>query len=198
MLNCRLALLLTVAAASTLLATPQEVSVVISNINGRQPRLAIADLASAGTDAELKSAATTIADVLWHDLEFEEEFYMIPPDVARAVPPAASIDALPVAEWTQRGADYVLMASASRSGGSVTIDVHVISLTGDTARKDVFPKRYTGCQIAAPRACAHAIADSLHKALRNYDGDATSRLAFVSDRAGERASNVLDRTGKEI
>ncbi len=39
-------------------------------------------------DAETKAAAKTIGEVLWDDLDFEREFYMIPRDTYAAIPPA--------------------------------------------------------------------------------------------------------------
>jgi TolB protein len=185
-------------AASLTAAPPQQdqVSLVIGK-NGQQPRLAIPDFLIAGNDAALKSAARTVADVLWQDMEFEEEFYMIPADVARAVPPAPSPAAVPVAEWEQRGADFVLVASAKRVDANMPIEVHVISVGGPTPGKDILALTYP-CQTAYLRACAHSMADSLHKNLRRYEGVAMSRLAFSSDRSGDSASNVLPRPVKEI
>jgi TolB protein len=173
------------------------VTVYISDVNGKQPRLAIPDFMLPGADAELSAAARTIAGVLWDDLEFEQEFYLLPPDVARAVPRATSATALPLDEWTQRGADYVLVGSLRRSVNDLPVDIHVISVGGGSPGKDVFARTY-GCQAAHLRACAHTIADSLHKHLRNADGVAMSRLAFTSDRAGGRASAVFHRPSKEI
>jgi len=186
-------------AAATLAAQSSQdtVSLVLSGANGRQPRLAIPDFIVSGTDPELKAAARTVADVLWQDLEFEEEFYMIPADIARAVPAATSAATLPLAEWSQRGADFVLVATANRSAANLTIDIHVISVGAPQQGKDVLPLSYP-CQMAFLRTCAHSMADSIHKSLRRYDGVAMSRMAFSSDRSGESASNVLKRNSKEI
>ena len=38
------------------------------------------DFLALSGDAETKAAAKTIAQVLWDDLDFEREFYMIPRD----------------------------------------------------------------------------------------------------------------------
>jgi TolB protein len=188
-----------IAAIGLLAAAPPQdtVSVLISNVNGRQPRLGLPDFLLTGADAELTAAARTVVDVLWRDLEFEQEFYMIPQEVARAVPLAPNAQAVPISAWAERGADYVLVAAPRRSGPSLDVDVHVIAVAGATPGKSVFSTRY-GCQMAYLRACAHAMSDSLHKRLFNVDGVAMSRLAFASDRSGEKASNVLPRSSREI
>jgi len=191
-------MMLVLATAGLIAAAPQQtVTVYISDVNGRQPRLAIPDFMVSAGDTDLTAAARTIADVLWNDLEFEQEFYLLPPDVARSVPRATSVTALPYEEWAQRGADYVLVGSLRRSGTEMPVDIHVISVSGATLGKDVFPRTY-GCQAAHLRTCAHTIADSLHKNLRNVEGVAMSRLAFTSDRGGDKASAVFPRPSKEI
>jgi TolB protein len=178
----------------------QSVSIVLSGLGGRQPRLAVPDFTLAGNDAELKGAADTVADVLWQDLEFEEEFYLIPRLETRAIPPATSGEALPIVRWKEIGADFVLLASVRRAGDDMPVDVRVFSITGDSPRKQVFGDagRSFGCSMSHLRTCAHTIADRLHKELRNLDGSAMTRLAFVSDRGSEHIPGGIDRGGKEI
>jgi TolB protein len=191
-------ILLVFLAATTTLASPQQtVSVVLNGTGGRQPRLAVPDFTLAAPDADLTTAAATVAEVLWKDLEFEEEFYVIPPDEVRKVPSAASAEALPTAQWAALGADYVLLASAKRTGADLTLDLHVIGVSGDRLRKDEFPRQF-GCQMSDLRTCAHTIANRLHKELRNVDGVAMTRLAFVSDRGGAHVPGGIDRGGKEV
>ena len=47
-------------------------------------------------DNETQTAARTIGEVLWDDLEFEKEFYMIPRDTYRTIPQHTSIDEVPL------------------------------------------------------------------------------------------------------
>src|SRR6187431_2271006 len=57
---------------------PSEVAVVISGDPGTPPRYAVPDFIAASPDAA--EAAKTITQVLWDDLAFEREFYLIPRD----------------------------------------------------------------------------------------------------------------------
>ena len=45
---------------------------------GAQPRYAVPDFLPLSREAEVVEAARTIAQVLWDDLAFEREFYIIP------------------------------------------------------------------------------------------------------------------------
>jgi hypothetical protein len=47
---------------------------------GAQTRLAVPDLLALSSDKETQDAARVIGQVLWDDLNFEREFYMIPRD----------------------------------------------------------------------------------------------------------------------
>ena len=60
---------------------PSEVAVVISGDPGTPPRYAVPDFIAASPDAA--EAAKTITQVLWDDLAFEREFYLIPRDKPR-------------------------------------------------------------------------------------------------------------------
>ena len=62
---------------------------------GRQPRYAVPDFIPLSNDPEIVAAAKTIGEVLWADLNFEREFYLIPRDTYKTIPPATSIDQSP-------------------------------------------------------------------------------------------------------
>jgi TolB protein len=174
------------------------VSLVLNGPGGRQPRLGLPDFTlNAAPDADLRAAAETVVEVLWHDLEFEQEFYVIPRAASRTIAVAATADALPLREWTEIGADFVLMASARKNGADVRIDVRVVAVTGEAPRRERFGMSY-GCQLDNLRMCAHTIADGLHKTLRNLEGVARTRLAFVSDRGNAQTSSVVPPQSKEI
>ena len=56
-------------------------------------------------DAETQAAAKIVGEVLWDDLEFEKEFYMIPRDTYRSIPQPASLDQVPLDRWKELDAD---------------------------------------------------------------------------------------------
>ena len=76
---------------------PQQTVVDIGKLTGdagTPPRLAVPDLLALSTDRETQEAAKTIGEVLWDDLNFEREFYMIPRDTYKSIP-AAGVDSTP-------------------------------------------------------------------------------------------------------
>jgi TolB protein len=152
--------------------------------SGYQPRLGLPDFVVPAGDAALAEAARVVAEVLWADLEFEREFYMIPREQSARIQTSASPQGLPVQEWAQLGADFVLMGIVRRTGDQFEVDLRSIAVRGRDPGSQVFGRKYQGCTTATPRACAHYIADDFHKETRNLDGVAQTRLAFVSNRDG--------------
>jgi TolB protein len=151
---------------------------------GYQPRLGLPDFIVPGGDAELTAAARTVAEVLWADLDFEKEFYMIPREESARIPAAASPQALPAQRWAQLGADFVLLGTVRRTGDTFEVDLRSIAVRGRDPGSQHFGRQYQGCTIQNPRSCSHYIADDFHKETRGLDGVAQTRLAFVSNRDG--------------
>src|SRR4029453_19506390 len=65
-----------------------EVSISIEGPPGLPPKYAVPDFLALTNDAETVAAAKTIGQVLWDDLDFEREFYLIPRDTYRTLAPA--------------------------------------------------------------------------------------------------------------
>ena len=65
---------------------PTTVGVTLTGEGGAQTRLAVPDLLSLSNDRETTEAARVIGEVLWDDLNFEREFYMIPRDTYKSIP----------------------------------------------------------------------------------------------------------------
>jgi TolB protein len=175
-----------------------EVSLIMSNPS-RHPNLGLPNFLVAGNDAALTSASVTVADVLWSDLDFEREFYMIPRPRSASIPVAAA-DALPFEQWSNLGADVVLVGSTSRGGNNLTIELRAIAVRGADQGRQVFGAQYT-CRIDNPRFCAHSIADDFHKQVRGLDGVAKTKIAFVSTRDATRVTGRPVQSpgqGKEI
>jgi TolB protein len=176
--------------------TPQqrEVEISMRGVGGRTPRLGVPEFVVTGADADTREAAATVAQVLWSDLEFEREFTMIDRAAAAQVP-VQPVERLPYATWNELGADFVLVGNASRSENTLTVEVRLMSVE---RKLSAFGKRYA-CSMRDPRYCAHTIADEIHKDRFNLDGIARTKLAFVSDRDGERLGGTIEeRQIKEI
>lgn len=169
---------------------------------GTHPRVGLPDFVWASGSAELAAHAKTVADVLWDDLDFEREYYMVPRKASAGIP-VARAEALPFDQWATIGADLVLVGEARGNGRNITVELRLVSTRGETRGRQYFGMRYEcGVESArGPRDCAHQIADDFHKQNRNLDGVARTKLAFTSDRDASRVSGRPTQTaaaGKEI
>ena len=176
---------------------PSSVSLVIEGHDpGTPPRMAVPDLLALSSDRETQDAARTIAQVLWDDLNFEREYYMIPRDTYKSIPPAASVDTVPFDRWRELGADALVIGSVQRTANGIRVEMRLYSVP---ARQTAFaPREYTG-SAANPRLYAHTMSDEIHKLQRDLRGVARTKLAFVSDRNREPvAATVEKRDVKEI
>ena len=178
---------------------PQQRTDVIGKITGESsgtpPRMAVPDFLALSNDRETQEAARVIAEVLWDDLQFEREFYMIPRDTYKSIPPAPSVTTVPYDRWRELGADGVVIGSVQRAANGIRVEVHLYSVR---ARESVLAREYSGA-AANPRLYAHTVADELHMTQVNLRGVARTKLAFVSDRNKEPvAATVEKRDVKEI
>src|SRR5689334_16037375 len=80
---------------------PQQREIVITANNpGSHPNVGVPDFAIAG-DAKARETADLVANVLWADLDYEREFYMINRKSSASIPPAATPQTLPFDQWKQ-------------------------------------------------------------------------------------------------
>ena len=202
-------LILPVALSATLLATQNppaqppatppaqqsEVQLVISSGTGAPPKYAVPDFLALSGDNETKAAAATIAQVLWDDLNFEREFYMIPRDTYGAIPAARSVTDVPFDRWRELGAEGLVIGTVQKEGSGLKIQVRLFNVASQQA---VFAREYTG-SAGNPRAYAHTTADEIHQQQRALRGIARTKLTFSSDRDKEKVTNTVEnRDVKEI
>jgi TolB protein len=174
---------------------PAEVELTISGEAGAPPRFAVPDFIALADDAETRAAAALIGQVLWDDLEFEREFYLIPRDTYATIPNGRSIDDVPFDRWLELGADGVVIGTVDRGAAGLVVRVRLYSLR---SRRSVFAREYAG-SAANPRLFAHTIADEIHQQQRGLRGVARTKLTFSSDRDGERLQvPFANRSIKEI
>ncbi len=163
--------------------------------NGRKSHLAIPAFVASDADAATQAAAKTITDVFRDDVAFESEFDVIPAKAVDAVPPATSLESIPVDNWTEMGATFVAFGTVARNGKGFDVAVHIVSVA---TKQDRFGKDYKG-DAADARQYAHQMSDEMHKELFRLDGVARTKITFVSDRDGERMAGPIDpRPIKEI
>ena len=174
---------------------PSEVAVVLTGDPGTPPRLAVPDFLALSGDKETQEIARTIASVLWDDLNYEREFYMVPRDTYRSIPAAPSIDRPPFDRWRELGVDGLVLGTVSKSGDTVRVEMRLFQIR---SQQQIFAREYTG-SAANARLYAHTISDELHLSQRNLRGVARTKLTFVSDRNKERVvGTVENRDVKEV
>jgi TolB protein len=173
-----------------------EVLLSISGEPGARPRYAVPDFIARAADAETQAAAKLMGSVLWDDLAFEREFYMVPRDTYRTIPAARSFADLPFDRWRELGVDGLVMGTVERTApGTWRVEVRLLDVR---SRRSVMAKEYTGA-TANPRLYSHTAADDIHQQQRALRGAARTKLAFASDRDGERVANAVSpRDVKEI
>jgi TolB protein len=174
---------------------PSEVMTTITGDPGAPPRYAVPDFIALSGDAEVQAAAKLIGEVLWNDLDFEREFYMIPRDTYRSIPVARSIEDAPFDQWRELGADGLIVGTVERTGSGIRVTARLYSVR---ERRSVFGKEYSG-SAANPRLYAHTLSDELHQQQRALAGVARTKLSFSSDRDNERVAGSIENRGvKEI
>jgi len=177
----------------------REFGITITGSTGAKPKLAIPEFSVVGGNAEVQQAAKTIAEVLWDDIEFEQEFTMVARDAAAKIPAAKSATDLPYDRWREVGADAVMLGTVSQTSAGFSVEIQAVGTRGDNARLVMFGSTYSGCNLKTPRRCAHFIADDFHKKQRNLDGVAQTKLAFSSDRNNESVTGrVVTNASQEI
>ena len=172
---------------------PTDLSVVITADQGTQPRFAVPDFI--GATPEAAEIGRTLGQVLWDDLNFEQEFYLIPRDTYKTIPAARTFNDVPFAAWRELGAEGVVFATVEQVGANLRVDVRLFNVRSQRA---VFTQGYDG-PATNPRRLAHTIADAIHQQQRALHGVARTKLAFISDRNRERLiGTVENREVKEV
>jgi TolB protein len=174
---------------------PSEILLSIRGEPGAPPRYAVPDFIALDGDPETAAAARTIGQVLWDDLAFEREFYLIPRDTYATIPAARSLETVPFASWRELGTDGLVIGTVERSGNNFRV---VMRLFDVRSGRSALAREYSG-PISNPRVFAHTAADEIHQNQRGLRGIARTRLAFSSDRDGERVVGTVEaRDVREI
>ncbi|HXD75360.1 MAG TPA: hypothetical protein VN628_16560, partial [Vicinamibacterales bacterium] len=166
---------------------PNEVATVINGDNGGPPLYAVPQFLALTNDAETVAAAKTITDVLWDDLNYENELRFVARDIYTTIPAARSVDDVPFDRWLQVNADAVISGSVQKSGTGFLIKYRLYDVKSHRA---AISMEYSGSSNA--RRYAHTISDEIFLKQRNLRGVARTKLAFTSDRDGERLSGTVE------
>lgn len=174
---------------------PSRIEVRLTSDPGTPPRLAVPDFLALSPDKETQEIARVIGQVLWDDLNYEREFYMLPRDTYRSIPPAVDVATPPFDRWRELGADGLVLGSVSKSGDTVRVEMRLYQVR---SQQQVYAREYSGA-AANPRLYAHTISDEIHQTQRNLRGVARTKLTFVSDRDKQPVvGTVENRDVKEV
>ncbi len=173
-----------------------EVSLIIGDRIGTQPRMAVPDCLAPSGGAETKAIAETVAEVLWDDLDFEREFRMVARDTYESVPQARSLTDLPLNAWRELGAEGIVSCSVERVGDDqLRVTARLFNVRSMTSP---FGVEYTG-SMGNVRTYAHQLSDEIHRHQRGLRGVARSKIAYISDRDSESMLGLVEnRATKEV
>jgi TolB protein len=178
---------------------PSTVRTTIGDLTGGPPRLAVPEFIPLSSDADVVAAAKTIGEVLWDDLAYEKEFYMLPRDILRTVPRPPSADQVALNRWKELQADGVVVGTVAKTADSIIVEARLLKVSDGSM---ALGKKYSGSLRSLAdggRVFAHSFADEVHQTQRNLRGVAMTKLAFSSDRAGGRMKGpVGDRAISNI
>src|SRR5258705_11047382 len=131
---------------------PSEIQLVISGEPGTPPRYAVPDFVALSPD--VADIAKSLGQVLWDDLNFEREFYMIPRDTYSTIPAARTAEEVPFAAWRELGADAVVFGTVQKTdANNVRVQVRLLHVR---SRQGVVAKEDHGSAMTAP-PYAHTI-----------------------------------------
>ena len=158
---------------------PSQIEVRISGGPGVAPRYAVPDFVALTPAAA--ETAKMLAQVLWDDLNFEREFYMIPRDTAATIPVARSAEQMNFDAWREIGADAVFFGTVTQKGEDTVVQVRLFNIR---TRQAAFQKEYT-VRTRSARQVAHTVSDEVLLQQTGIRGVARTRIAFISDRNNE-------------
>lgn len=172
-----------------------EIGVKLTGDPGSPPRLAVPDFIALAADRETQEIARTLGEVLWDDLDYEREFYMIPRDTYASIPAATSMTDVPFDRWRELGADGLIIGSVIKTGTTVRVEMRLYSVRD---RQQIYAREYSG-SASNPRLYAHTMSDEIHQSQRGLRGVARTKLAFSSDRNRQRVTGTVEnRDVKEV
>jgi TolB protein len=191
--RCLVAALL--IAAPFVLAEPQgqiETGISISGL--KAVRIAVPELKFAGdTSVQMDRVSKAFNETLWADLDFTGNLEL----ASRSFYPLGTF-ALPghikPEDWTVSGAQYVAYGGLKLTGNGFTAEAYLRDLA---AGSDPITSGFPGAATEEDaRKAAHRFADRILETLGFGKGIAQTRIAFVSNRSGEKEIYVMDYDGK--
>jgi TolB protein len=145
----------------------------------KKPVIALTENTSASESG--KAALKIIEQTIFSDLEFTDQFRLLPGSAF----PQSSIPALAdlkTGDWAKTGSDYVGFGSFTDAKNGASLEFHLASVGGGT---EVLAKRYTA-EAGEWKALGHTIANDIVFAITGKKGIFLTRIAFVCDKSGKK------------
>ena len=139
----------------------------ITSPTARKINFAIPSFTHQGSPDQQGPLGRELADILGRALYFHGIISIIP---------AASYDDSQTADWSQVGADYVVLSQYSTSSGSLALQLRLLDVTSGNI---LMGKSLNG-PISQKNEMLFTFCDSVIKELTGEPGIASSRIAFVS------------------
>ena len=143
-----------------------------------------------GTDA---GAASTLLATLRKDLDETAVVGLVSEENARLVVVDAGNPALTRQRWRSVGAQFLLDGSIAGAGNQLVLEVRLWDLTSGEA---AYTRRFQGT-VSLATTMAHSLANELVHLFTGKPGPFLSRIAFVSDRSGNKELWVMRWDGSE-
>ena len=178
----------------------QDIYVELRNRAARPITMAVPALSMiAGAEAE----ATALHDLLWDDLHHSMVFDMVDPEF---YPPIPNGDAPPDwPEWQETGAEAMIRGFVRRAAdGTLVVDFRLYDVQSQERDKQITGQRYherpnqsalAPLQRSKLRYIAHDFADQAVLYYTGIPGVASTKIAFVSNRAGPKEIFVMECDG---
>ena len=156
--------------------------------------IAIPDFKNLGSVPDTKKVATALSSVIAQDLEISGLFRLVNPETFLENPDSSDItsDSINWRDWTAIGAEALIKGGYSQEGSRVMVEVRLF----DVVRGDfITGKRYSG-KPDDLRLISHKFADEVMYRLTGQKGVFQTRIAFVSDRSGQKEVYLMDFDGR--
>ena len=151
---------------------------------GRSVRMAMPNFEIGTPDAN--SVSETISTVVWNDMEFASVYRLVPKRNYRIAQASENSGDIDFYQWESIGADILIRGVTEIQRERLVTEVRIYAIR---AQEMVFGKRYEGPTSAA-RRMAHRIADDILIQAGNYRGINQTKVAYTSDRRGERSKEI--------
>jgi TolB protein len=189
-------LLLVLAAAFPVPASAQdEVTIGTTRHGISLVDMALPKFLNPSADPALAATIEELREVIWSDLDFSGLFQLVDRRFYGYIPPF-SVQRPVYEDWEGIGAQAFLLGSmrtaGTEQGGRTIYSVDMV-LYDVKSRQRMLGKKYDSSR---PLLLAHTIADEI---IRHYTGTAgigTSKIAFISDRDGNKELYVMDWDGR--